>query len=69
MKSNRKKCRVLNGRIEVVCDRKKSVMNIKNVWYEKNAKSPTVSELLACVERFAGFNQMKTIQWAFSLQN
>lgn len=47
------------GRVEAVCDRKASVMRVKNVWWEKR---PQTVALRKCLRRFARFNGCLSIE-------
>jgi len=51
------------GRIEMVCDRKNSLLNIKNIWYEDNIKQDQniITMIDECVKRFAEFNECNNI--------
>jgi uncharacterized protein YcaQ len=46
------------GRVEPVCDRKKKVLNVKNIWYEDDVKLTKKQEaaVVSCLKKFALFN-------------
>ena len=48
------------GRVEVVCDRKNKLLNVKNIWYEDGIKLTKTQQenILSCLERFALFNDV-----------
>jgi len=52
------------GRAEILCDRKRLVLTVKNIWFEKNIRKTKKLEtaLLAACRRFAKFNGCKEVE-------
>lgn len=52
------------GRAEILCDRKKLLLTVKNIWFEKNVRQTKKLEaaLLSASRRFAKFNGCRDIE-------
>lgn len=52
------------GRIEVVCDRKRNVLKVMNVWYEepRTVSAELTAAIASCLDRFRRFHGLKALE-------